>query len=87
MVKKISNKTTKKSIKNTTKSKKNNETKDHEGGKVEAYCLPCKDKVTLDKNISLIKRNLPNGNVVTLLCGYCKDCKSKSCKIIANSKK
>lgn len=56
-------------------------------GKVKAYCLPCKTKVSLDKDIKLIKRKLKNGNTVTILCGYCYDCKSKNCTIIANSKK
>lgn len=56
-------------------------------GKVKAYCLQCKTKVSLDKDIKLIKRKLKNGNTVTILCGYCYDCKSKICTIIANSKK
>lgn len=53
---------------------------------VMAYCFPCKAKVPLERQIKLIKRKLPNGNVVTILCGKCNGCKVKSCKIISNIK-
>lgn len=56
-------------------------------GKVHAYCLPCKGKVTLDEKVKLIKRKLPNGNTVSILCGFCAGCKTKNCTIVANSKK
>lgn len=52
--------------------------------KVSAYCLPCKANVTLDKDIKVIKRKLPNGRTVSILCGKCNDCDVKVCRIISN---
>lgn len=54
--------------------------------RVTAYCLKCRANVVIDSDIELIKKPLPNGNVVTILCGKCSTCQSKVCKIIANNK-
>ncbi len=54
-------------------------------GVVKGYCLPCKKKVRLHENIKLVKRKLPNGRTVFILCGRCKGCEVETCTIIANS--
>ena len=52
--------------------------------KIMGYCLQCKKHVLLDKKLSLKHRKLPNNRTVAILCGFCSDCKTKVCKIIAN---
>jgi hypothetical protein len=54
--------------------------------KVDAYCFPCKKKGQIDDDFKLIQRELPNGRTVSILCGFCKACNAKVCKIIGNNK-
>lgn len=53
---------------------------------ISAYCLVCKKKCQIDTKAPLIKRKLPNGNTVTILCGKCDSCSSKVCRILSNKK-
>ncbi len=53
---------------------------------VKAYCLKCKKNVTIESQLELIRKTIPNKNTVSILCGRCPVCDSKVCKIIANTK-
>ena len=87
--KSISKKRSPSKTKRTSRSKRRSPRQKmrHVSGKVKAYCFPCQSKVVLDERTQLIKRKLPNGNTVRILCGYCKGCTTKNCTIITNSKK
>lgn len=52
--------------------------------KTTAYCFSCKKKRTIDSELKIIKRKIPNGNTVQLLCGKCKGCGQKICRIVSN---
>jgi hypothetical protein len=54
--------------------------------KITGYCLKCRAVKPLDSNFELIRKKIPNGNTVSILCGTCSVCKGKVCKIIANNK-
>lgn len=64
-----------------TKSKKNPENKP-DPVKYTAYCFTCKEKRDILPGYDIktfIKRN---GTSVNIVCGKCKECKSRICSII-----
>lgn len=57
-------------------------------GKITAWCFPCKHSVTLDRDIKLVKKVLPNKRIVTIASGYCTGpkCTSRVSTIVSNEK-
>lgn len=52
---------------------------------VRGYAVGCKKVVPIIKDISIKKRLLPNGNIVTIICGKSKNC-GVVCTIVENKK-
>lgn len=52
---------------------------------LKAYSVGCKRKVGLATNIKVLRRLLPNGQVVTIICGKSKKC-GVVCSIVSNEK-
>ena len=52
---------------------------------IKGYAVGCKRNTAMIKNIKIKKRLLPNGNVVTIICGKSKNC-GVVCTIVENKK-